>query len=348
MRILYFDIIRAVAIILIVFTHAWAQLTTNLDFVTTQNSWILTRHGWIIWQIFHLLNRDGVPLFAMLTGALMLGRSYPDISAFLKKKLPKFIMATLIAAALYGFLVHFLFGTSLKGNLHNIMTGAPAGAYHLWYMYMLIGLYISIPFLARMLTALSQWELVLLILLSFALVTVPTTLSADSFRFSYFSAYSFIIQTYALYALLGYWLHKYNGLYGISLLARCLLFLTLMAATICIKYYLLYPATPPAQLDTISTYDSLYVYAGSVLLFSIIRDYSVRFHHLNKGIALLAVASWSIYLWHLIAIHIMNYIYPNSGFNPFVTVIAGFCAAMAIGFIPYFLLRKTKLAWLVQ
>lgn len=356
MRVLYFDVMRAVAIVLIVFTHSWSQLVINPDYIAAQNGWILTHHGWIIWQFFHLLNRNGVPLFAMLTGALMLGRSYPDIQGFLKKKLPKFILATLIAALIYGALVHFLFGISLTGNIRNILMGGlptadgggPVGAYHLWYMYMLIGLYISIPFLSRMLASLSQSELVFLILMAFALVTIPATLSADKFGFSYFSSYSFIIQTYALYALLGYWLHKYNGLHGVSLYVRGTAFLLVTAATIFIKFYLLYPSAPPAKLDTISTYDSLYVYASSILLFSIIRDCFYNITRLNKCVALLAVTSWSVYLWHLIAIHIVNYIYSPSWLNPFIATIIGLISGFCIGIGIYFLLHKTKFSWLVQ
>lgn len=355
-RIVYLDVIRALAVILIVFTHCWAQLSINPDYIATEHNWIWTEHGWFIWQFVHLLNRDGVPMFTMLTGALMLGRSYPDIGGFLKQKLPKFIAATAILACLYAVFVHYLFGESLSGNIERILIGNPegvyrnpAGAYHLWYMYMLIGLYISIPFLARMLANLDERDLRNLIILGIVLVTIPTTLAADKFTYAYFNSYSFIIQTYALFALTGYWLHKYHGLKNIRIAWRILLLLLITAGTIFIKFDELYlPHADVATMDSISTYNSIYVYASATLLFSILRDcYSER-TEISPFITLLAGGAFGIYLWHFFAVHIMNYLYLPLGLNPFAAVFISFILAMALGLAVYLALRKTRLSWLVQ
>jgi len=352
-RVIYLDIIRALAVVLIVFTHCWAQFVVNWDFLQRGHGWIQSLSGWLIWQIGHMPTRDGVPLFAMLTGALMLGREYPDIAAFLRKKLPKFIAATFICALIYWLLVRYcldLGGRNLKHEFKAILLGnEPLGAYHLWYMYMAIGLYASIPFLARMLKNLNEKELSLLIGLALFLVVVPTTLNESHLGFNYFNSYAFIIQTYALYAILGYWLHQYNGLSNISIGIRICLILLLWAGVIVLKYYKLYPPTADWRSFTnISSYDSLYVFVSSVLVFSVIRDYFYQAEKLNGAIELVAMSAFSIYLWHLIAVHIGTYLYPRLELNAFFMVFLMLAGGLGVGIILYLALRNTKLSFLVK
>jgi len=78
-RIAYLDAVRALAVILIVFVHSWQPFIENPAFYSWHKSWIFSGQGWLVWQIGCVVSQWGVPLFAMLTGALMLERDYPDI-----------------------------------------------------------------------------------------------------------------------------------------------------------------------------------------------------------------------------------------------------------------------------
>jgi len=347
-RIAYLDAVRALAVILIVFVHAWAPLVANADFIAAEHGWIHSAHGWIIWETISFPTRCGVPLFAMLTGALMLGRDYPNISAFLKKKLLKFGAATLVCAVLYWIFVHFLFGIPFKGFSKGLFRGDPLGAYHLWYMYMLIGLYASVPLLARLLKILPEREFLYIIILSFVLVIIPFTLKRESLGLAYFGSYSFLIQAWPLYALLGYWLHKYNGLKNSDIRLRLAAFFLLWTAIVWVEFYKLFYKNPLGDLDKITAYDSLWVFAASVLLFSIIRDCFANAERLNGAVRLIAESAFSIYLWHLIAIHLGIYLYPHLGGNVFIAPFVMLLSGITIGIVIYLALRNTKLSWLVK
>gem|GEM_PF-1784363 len=349
-RVVYLDVIHAAAVILIVFVHAWVQLAISPAIIDSEKGWINTAEGWIIWQIVIFPARCGVPLFAMLTGALMLGWDYSDIPAFLKRKLPKFMGATFVAACLYSILVGYLWGgVTLIGTLTPILQGDPFGAYHLWYMYMLVGLYISIPLLPKMLVALSERDVISIIICSLLLVIILITLRSDKFGFFYFNSYSFIIQTYTLYALLGYWLHNYNGLKGIDIRLRVLLYFLLWAGVVGIEFHKLFLKVPSAHMGDILTNDSIWAVASSVLLFSIIRDWFANTEKINGFIRLIAMSAFSIYLWHLIPVHLVNYAYLSLGaFNPFISVAINWLGGVGVGIVIYLALRYTRFSWLVK
>ena len=74
-RIFYFDFLRAFAIIGVIICHVnffFGPLTTPLEIIAQ-----LT---------FHDIGRIGVPLFLMISGALLLNRDYSSLSDFLKKR----------------------------------------------------------------------------------------------------------------------------------------------------------------------------------------------------------------------------------------------------------------------
>jgi len=243
-----------------------------------------------------------------------------------------------------------MFGFSLHGNLKRIVqgTGTATGAYHLWYMYMLIGLYASVPFLARMLKAMSERDVFYLIILSFVLVVIPGTLASDKLGFSYFQSYSFIVQAWLLYAVLGYWLHKYSGLKNIRLDLRCCLLLLVIIILLCIKYHKLRYAANWSILTSISDYRSLWTFLCSVLAFSIIRDWFADGRELNRILSMIAVSAFSIYLWHLIALDTISLIYPHISSNPFLSALLYEIAGLGAGVCVYLALRNTKLSWLVK
>ena len=86
----WLDIIRATAILCVVLCHSveafyrpvlLGQLRLSFPF-------------WNIENLLFTVGRIGVPLFLATTGALMLPRDYPDVSAFYKKSLFPLFLTT--------------------------------------------------------------------------------------------------------------------------------------------------------------------------------------------------------------------------------------------------------------
>ena len=73
-RIFYFDEIRAFAILLVLLAHTIKNFPVNVNYLASPT--LLS---------YLTVSRMGVPLFFMLSGALLLGKNY-SISSFFKKR----------------------------------------------------------------------------------------------------------------------------------------------------------------------------------------------------------------------------------------------------------------------
>jgi surface polysaccharide O-acyltransferase-like enzyme len=101
---------------------------------------------WWVGNFWNSTSRPGVPLFVMLSGFLLLGKDYP-LTIFLKKRFSKVVVPALFWMCVYSF-----YGYLGKGSpatvgevLRNIVI-SPVH-YHLWFIYLIIGLYLVYPVL---------------------------------------------------------------------------------------------------------------------------------------------------------------------------------------------------------
>ena len=118
---------------------------------------------WLAADFYNALSRFAVPVFVMITGALLLNKEY-ELGAFLKKRLTRIIWPFLFWSLVFigycwydeelNFTSDFWHNTGIV--LHQLQNGA---YYHLWYVYMLIGLYLIIPVLGKFVRNASEKEI---------------------------------------------------------------------------------------------------------------------------------------------------------------------------------------------
>lgn len=148
------DIARMIAILLVVMIHCSADLIS----VGEQSEL-----GFLIGNIFDALARPGVPLFLMISGALMLDenrtKSVTDCLKAARSILILLILWSFIYAVIFNLAYPLLQGASV--NWIDFLKAVFYGHYHLWYLYMMVGLYCALPFL-RKIVAKESSELVLL------------------------------------------------------------------------------------------------------------------------------------------------------------------------------------------
>lgn len=104
-------------------------------------------YAWL--ALYHALVRFSVNGFVMLTGALML-RPEKEITLeqIIKKYVPKVVILFVFWSAAYvlaEYLPVVMIGKAI--NLKEMIKDFIYGHYHLWYLYMLAGLYLLLPFL---------------------------------------------------------------------------------------------------------------------------------------------------------------------------------------------------------
>ena len=102
---------------------------------------------WWIVDIYQSVSRTGVPLFVMLSGALLLHPSKNEtLSTFFKKRWARIGLPFLFWGAIYFAWRVFVENEVLTSS--SIIQGILSGPYyHFWYLYMLIGLYLFTPIL---------------------------------------------------------------------------------------------------------------------------------------------------------------------------------------------------------
>ena len=127
-RIFYLDELRAIAILLVLLAHTIKYFPVNIDYLTSPT--LLS---------YLAISRMGVPLFFMLSGALLLNREY-SISQFFKKRFSRVLIP-----AIFWYIILFLsvaYANAFNFDLINIwIYDAPFP----WFVCAIIGIYLMMP-----------------------------------------------------------------------------------------------------------------------------------------------------------------------------------------------------------
>ncbi len=151
-RVFWLDLARALAIALVVFTHAHERAGIGND---------------LLKSVFYSVDRLGVPLFFMISGGLVLPKIVDmDILAFYKRRVPQFLVLLFVWTVVTNLVKHWAEGKDLTQALllsltrtNGIFPADTGGATQMWFMYAIITLYLVAPFLARLLARLSKAEI---------------------------------------------------------------------------------------------------------------------------------------------------------------------------------------------
>ena len=117
----YIDVLRIVSVTAVILAHA------HLEYVY-----------YMYWSVL---------IFTAISGAMMLGRENLDIRRLYTHNICRIVTAFVFWSAVYSLLQNLLFPL-LDGNTVNIkliITSFVEGQYHLWYCYMITGLFILAP-----------------------------------------------------------------------------------------------------------------------------------------------------------------------------------------------------------
>ncbi|MDR2906514.1 MAG: acyltransferase family protein [Bacteroidales bacterium] len=132
---------------------------------TSYNYGNIPNLSWWVGNIFDSAGRFAVPVFLMISGALILSKTYDNIGEYLKKRVVKILLPFLFWSLIYivkNLFLAFYNGTSmsfieiLKFVIMQFKYGA---SFHFWYIYMLIGLYLFFPIIGKWIKKSSACEL---------------------------------------------------------------------------------------------------------------------------------------------------------------------------------------------
>lgn len=141
-RIIWLDIARAFAILSVILCHTAEQLFTSpKDF---DNLFRICIHN---------IGRLGVPMFLFISGYLLLSKQIntdKDCFKFYKRNLLKLFIAIELWNLIYNIFMHLYTKAPINyvNLLHQLLFIEKSPLPHMWYMSLILGMYIVIPFLA--------------------------------------------------------------------------------------------------------------------------------------------------------------------------------------------------------
>ena len=197
----YLDFLRCLAIFFVVVLHVVTPVLTNTGLYGSTS--------WYLCLFQNSLNRAGVPLFLMISGFLMLrDERTRDVGSFYKKRLPRLVLPLAVWNGIY-YVGYALQGgeaispvTYLRQLLNN------GSAYHFWFVYTLLGIYLIAPFLKRIVDAAGVKEqIILLVIVMFPGAIRPWLNMAGPI---YIFLFDPLMESYIGYFLLGYLLGSQN------------------------------------------------------------------------------------------------------------------------------------------
>jgi len=129
-----FDVLRVIAMIMVIIIHVSNVYTRSYNFIDT-NSYLVS-------LIFNTISRVSVPIFFMISGALLLDRNF-DFKKY-KKRILKIILLIVVWDILYLIWEYYFLGVSYN-KLYKLFL-EPYRA-HLWFLYTIVILYVIQPLL---------------------------------------------------------------------------------------------------------------------------------------------------------------------------------------------------------
>lgn len=129
-RTIYFDYLRVFATFAVMILHISAQ-----NFYSTD----VNGFQWQVFNFFDSIVRWSVPVFVMISGALFLSRDIP-----VRKIYSKYILRLVISFIVWSFIYAVAFkGGSIRYRISMLINGH----YHMWFVLMIIGIYMCLPFI---------------------------------------------------------------------------------------------------------------------------------------------------------------------------------------------------------
>ena len=143
-RVEWIDLVRAIAILTVLYIHA----TDGIYIISSDAILNYTLFSRIFNFASLFIGRIGVPFFLMITGYLLLDRSYDDerVRKFWQKNCKGLIIVTVLWAVIYAISLQVI---AVKYGSVNFGEAGTLFFSHMWYMPMIIGMYLSMPFVSE-------------------------------------------------------------------------------------------------------------------------------------------------------------------------------------------------------
>lgn len=332
-RKVYIDLLRVLAIFFVVLLHVSA-----VNFSVTN----VKGYEWAIMNFYDSACRWAIPCFVMISGVFFLDNAKPlTFKKLYSKYILRIVCALLFFSLIYALINNFLFWKS--NDMHLFWVSFVNGYYHLWFLYMILGLYIVAPVIRNISISkkLSEYFLILFFLIVLIFPLIESWFDYDYMRYPLSKINLSMFGGFVGYWLLGFYLNKYYigkktkiALYILAPLALCFTII----ATAVLSYQ-------SGEADgRWYEYLGLNVALMSCGVFVFFKEKVSKIHFSQKAekiILFLSKNSFGIYLVHAFFLDLLRYNGISSlSFNPWISIPAITIFVFAISVFTAWIMKK--------
>lgn len=308
-RNLSLDLARCVALLAVIMIHI------SDEFVS---SYKLSSLEFYIGTALDGVSRLGVPLFVMISGSLFLDeRRTVKVKKLYFKNIRSLIGLLLIWSALYSGVFNVILPV-LSGKAVSVrafINDWALGHYHMWYLYMIIGLYVITPFLREIVKKRNKQLVLLFIGLALMVqFSIPVIRALANFA-DVFAYAEMLIEQFRIHFLFGYTTYYLAGWYivhiGIEKKKRRVLYCLSALSLLGVIVYTSLTHDYSNAFSNLNIFIFLYASGVFVLLNNVMKG-SIS-DGLRKVLVMVSKMSFGIYIIHPLLITVMEHILPYHG-----------------------------------
>jgi len=197
----HIDLLRVAGAFTVVFLHVSGKVVLSSPDVHSA--------GWWVGNVFDAMSRWCVPIFVMVSGALLLSESIEtEVVNFYRRRaarlLPPLVFWTVFYICLQECESHSLTTIDI---LKSLVHGTPY--FHLWYLYMIAGLYLVTPFLRQVVIGNPEKAQLLFIVGGFVIASIETSLT--HFKGGQSATFFSSFLPYIAYFVAGHYLYIHSN-----------------------------------------------------------------------------------------------------------------------------------------
>jgi len=333
----YLDSLRVLATLAVILIHV-ATPVVNMNFGRNNNFWLI---GVVIDNFV----RFAVPLFLVLSGATLLTKQYRLVD-FYKKRMSRVLVPFLFWLPAYWVFRWFMMREWERPHSFDAIVTWGANLFvkegvsvHLWFVYMILLLYIFIPFISKVLKSASRKSIVAFLVLWLILNQLQLfgVFNLDGFSLFFKKIYGYML--YSGYLVLGYFLHTMQLVKKSGRAIAFILYLSTVVIASLLTYYL--SIQSGKQTLTAMNSFTLNTFVQVIAVYFLFQNIEFKNKYLNLLINTLSNYSFGIYLVHIMVISLF---YRIGIFwtmaHPLISVPVVVLLTLITSFIVIFLLRK--------
>lgn len=311
------DIICLVASILVIAVHIANYYCWGF--------WKINRFEYVFSMIINVISRICAPCFFMVIGAIFLGKEDS-----LKKSAKRVLHYG--AAVVFWTVLYYFFNTEYLGafiDLKKILE-VPAES-HLWYMYMIIPIFIVMPFLQVICKNMKKEHEIWVLVLGCVAMAFTYLPLGDHGQIALFGRYPYSV----LCMFVGHLFRKYKDSINIRNVWLILIFLATVIFNTAICLYGSFNENTYFSKTLAFSNPLVLIGSASIVLFLLrvkVRD--------NRGVSAVASCSLGIYFLHYIFVEIFAKVWGVVTFPAYVAIPLFLVIVFVVCLIPVYLIKK--------